>query len=172
MLDLGTGREVWIRYLLEAEVWIRGRVVDTAGHPIEGAEVTATPEPLPQTGDIKDLVRSARSQKDGTFVITNITPANVWSLAGYLRGGDPTEFGQLPFFIKLEAKAEGYTGTEKGAVVLPPISEEVLRIARKITVFVDRRAPAGDRARPVDRSLPTVKGRVISDIVLVLEKKP
>lgn len=171
MLDLGTGREEKIRYPLEAEVLIRGRVVNAAGNPIEGAEVTATPEPLPQTGDIKDLVRSSRSQTDGTFVITNITPANVWFLAGYLSGGDPTEFGQLPFFIKLEAKAEGYSGTEKGAVVLPPISEEVLRIARKITVFVDRRAPAGDRARPVDRSLPEVKGNEISSVVLVLGKK-
>lgn len=172
MLALGTGREARIRYPLEAEILILGRVVDAAGNPIEGAEVTATPEPLPQTGDIKDLVRSARSQKDGTFVITNITPANVWFLAGYLRGGDPTEFGQTPFFIKLEAKAERYTGTEKGAVVLPPISEEVLGMARKLIAFVNRRAPVEDRRAPVDRPLPEVKGNEIFGVVLVLEKKP
>jgi len=172
LLDLGTGREVSIRYPLEPEVRIRGRVVDTAGNPIEGADVTATPEPLSQTGDIKDLVRSDRTQTDGTFVISHIPPANVWFLAGYLRGGDPTEFGQQSFFIKLEAKAQGYSGTERGTVVIPPISEEVLGVARKINAFVDRRAPAGDRMRPLDRPLPQIKDNVISDIVLVLEKKP
>lgn len=172
LLSLEPVKEQRIRLLLRSDLLsIRGRVVDAEGNPIEGAEVTSTPEPQPEAGDIKGLVRSARSQKDGTFVITNITPANVWLLAGYLRGGDPTEFGQSPFFIKLEAKAERYTGTEKGAVVLPPISEEVLGIAQKITVFANRRVPAGDRVRPVDRSLPEVKGNVISGVVLVLEKK-
>lgn len=172
MLALGTGREEKIRYSLEAEILIRGRVVDAAGSPIAGAEVTAALEPLPETGDIKDLVRSARSQTDGAFVITNVTPVNVWRLAGYLRGGDPTEFGQLPFFIKLEANAEGYSGTEKGAVIIPPVSEEVLGRARKLIAFVNRRAPVEDRRAPVDRPLPEMKCNVISGIVLVLEKKP
>lgn len=172
LLNLGTGREVSIRYPLEPEVRIRGRVVDAAGNPIEGAEVTATPEPLPQTGDIKDLVRSARSQTDGAFEIGDIPPANVWFLAGYLRGGDPTEFGQHSFFIKLEAKAQGYSGTGNGSVVLPPMSEEVLGVAQKINAFVDRRAPAGDRVHPPDRPLPEVKDNVISGVLLVLEKTP
>ncbi|MBN8708912.1 MAG: hypothetical protein BGO12_19160 [Verrucomicrobia bacterium 61-8] len=173
LLSLAPVKEQNVRLLLRSDLLsIRGRVVDTAGNPLAGAEVTATPEPLPEAGDVESLTRSTRSATNGTFEISDIPPANVWFLAGYLRGGDPTEFGQHSFFIKLEAKAQGYSGTGKGSVVLPPVSEEVLGVARKINAFVDRRSPAGDRVHAPDRPLPEMKDNVISNILLILEKTP
>jgi len=142
------------------------------GKPVPNAMVVATLHPLPEVED-RPFREETHSSEDGAFAISNIPPAAIPRLAGYLIGGNVTESGSFPFFIQLEASAPGYSQTDESTLVVPPIGERELQLAEnyKDMLLAARAAEGKSLPQTPPPFIPHISKGVISDLILTLKKE-
>lgn len=151
----------------ESFLSIKGRVVDAVGKGVSGIRITGLFEPLPEAGRYRPF--STVSDKDGSYEIARIPAPSVWTVGGWLNGGDPLTAHSL-FYLQIKVES-----TQKGDVIrhLPLVTENLLAQARR---FQETMKSANARLKtegeilkewPKD-SIPKSQGDVIfvPDIVL------
>jgi protocatechuate 3,4-dioxygenase beta subunit len=159
---------------------ITGRVIDSAGRPIAGAEIAANPmpwrnlkggalnvEPDPDAGSARTV-----SDENGDYRLDHLLPASIYEAFRYLTGG-PIRYGSSGLedraartFI-LRAEAPGYTPTQ---ILVPAIHEDVARVVRSSIDWAIREGlNKGEPFTFPDVPLPTSCGNVITGVHLVLE---
>lgn len=153
-------------------ITVKGRVVDTAGSPIEGARVNLTPS---LTGcDSGELYRyysceEAVSDATGNYELAVTKPLSIQNTMYYLGSSNAAIRAQTFFFGQVTAEHSTYRGYAEPQITVPLISENRLRRARR-ALFVCRLFGWG-RPERSDLCLPRSEGDVLflPDITLTDE---
>lgn len=165
---INSGESSYVELCLgESFLSIKGRVVDAEGKGVSGIRITGLFDPLPETGRYRTF--SAVSGKDGCYEIARIPAPSVWTVGGWLTGGDPLT-AQSRFYLQINVESP-----QKGDAIrhLPLITENLMAQARR---FKETMKSANTRLKmegeslkegPKD-SIPKSQGDVIfvPDIVL------
>lgn len=162
---------LWIR---SGWATVKGRVLDQAGRPIAGAKVRGCPDAdLTSEQARKYPTRYAVSGSDGTYELVDLAPPDITDIAAYLKGRDPAQFSQTPFYLYVLAEAEGYQRGTKYAAHIPLITEEWLKPARRIEKVMTALETLRDGHAAPNRPelpLPASQGNAIAGIDVVLER--
>jgi hypothetical protein len=161
-------------------VTIAGRVLDSSGRPVAGAKVSG--DQVPSRRDMFQGPVVSVSDDNGFYELRGFPPPNLYRVARYLMGGDPTEGGDStdPFYVEVRVEARNYVQDSSTVPRVPAVSEELLLAARRLKEAMlqspwERNATPKeqeetDRARKFNpRDLPKVRGSVISGIDVVLK---
>lgn len=113
---------------------VRGRITDLQGRPIAGAKVRGEHYPMPDSSDVEKAhpARFALSGTDGSYELRGFVPLDVYRITGYLVGGDPTESGLNPFYVKVYVDADGFVQGKENVPKVPLVTEELLGPARRL----------------------------------------
>ncbi len=153
------------------QITITGRVTDAQGRPVGGAKVRGSPDPMPETseGGRDEPWRPTVTPADGTYEIQGIAPPDLWLLAGYLRGGNPTfEKGNPPFFVDLRVTANGFA---EGKVRVPIVTGDLAAAGRRylrILCAIDPLIKSGGQEK--EPSLPASTHNTITGIDVMLKE--
>lgn len=161
---------LWIR---SGWVTVKGRVLDTDGQPITGAEVRGCPDADYSEQARKYPTRYAVSGSDGSYELVDLAPPDISDIAAYLRGRDPAHFSMTPFYLYVNADAEGFQKGAKYAAHIPLITEELIKPARRIEKVMTALESVRDgHATPnmQELPLPASQSNTITGIDIVLEK--
>lgn len=156
-------------------VAIRGRIMDVEGRPIVGAKVSGEPFPMPESAEATPPTRFAVSGADGSYELSGFRPDGIYRIAGYLGGGDPTEFGQNPFYVKVYVEADGFEQDKTKIPKIPLATEELLEPARRFLKIMRKLDPSPERSSKFvekkDVFLPPSEKNAITGIDIVLTKQ-
>ena len=154
-------------------VTLRGRVADVSGRPIRGARVRGEPHPVPESPEAMPPTRFAVSGIDGQYELRGFLPQALYAVAGYLSGGDPTEGGQSPFYVKVHAEADGYVEDKTNAAIVPLVTEDVLGPARRLLKVLSKWQTQSEVSsnflEKTNTVLPSSLGNTITGIDIVLK---
>lgn len=154
-------------------VTVRGRITDVQGRPIAGAKVRGEPYPMPESAEATPPTRFAVSGSDGSYELSGFVPNDISKIGGYLGGGDPTEFGQNPFYVKVHVEADGYVQDKTSVPRVPLVTEELLEPARRLLKILSKLQTRSDGSSKFhekkDILLPSSHGNVITHIDIVLK---
>lgn len=155
---------------------VRGRITDTEGRPVANAKIRGEPYPEPESAEATPPTRFAISGTDGFYEMSGFCPNDIYKIAGYLNGGDPTESGQNPFYIKVYAEADGYVQDKATAPKVPLVTEELLDPARRLLKLLSKVADdAKADVKAIEKTdvlLPASHGNTIVGIDIILNKRP
>ena len=161
-------------------VAVKGCIADTDGQPVVGAKVTGVPVPFveSQTPPIHyDHAYRHRistvSRTDGSYELRGFVPPNLYRIAGYLCGRDPTEGGQNSnrFFVEIHIKADGFVQDEDDVRRVPLVSEELLVPARRLLNVMAKKSThlsKQGKQESQEREIPASHGNTITGIDIVL----
>lgn len=166
------GSEVVDLAIRADQITVTGRVTDAQGRPVVGARVRGRPDPMPETGEggRDEPWGPVVTAADGTYELKGIAPPQLWRIAGYLKGGDPTRGGQgtPPFFVDLRVQADGFS---EGKGRVPIVTGDLAAAARRYLQILYMIRP---NIKPDDRekepSLPASTHNTITGIDVVLKE--
>lgn len=155
-------------------ITITGRVTDEEGRPIAGAQVTGTPVPFLETGQIFDI--TATTDAEGRYVLGGYGPVGVYRTAGYLNGGSLEADGALYTLVEIRVEAEGFEQSRENMPKVPLIAERQLRQGRRFWHFFAKLAARAEGEGKgweeiKERDLPRCEGSTIMDIDIRLKMK-
>jgi hypothetical protein len=157
-------------------ITVKGRITDTEGRPVANAKIRGEPYPEPDTSEATPPTRFAISGTDGSYELSGFCPDNIYTIGGYLNGGDPTESGQNPFYIKVYAEADGYVQDKTTAPKVPLVTEELLNPTRRLMKLLSNTtddAKVGSKVMEKKHILlPASHGNTIVGIDIKLNKRP
>lgn len=154
-------------------VAIRGRITDAQGQPIPGAKVRGEPYPVPESADATPPTRHAVSGVDGSYELSGFVPDSIYRIAGFLAGGDPTEFGQHSFYAEVHVEAEGHVQEKTNVPRVALVTEELLAPARHLLRSLNRlRTSSGERelVEKKELRLPPSQGSTIGPVDIKLKR--
>jgi len=155
---------------------VEGRITDTEGRPVANAKIRGEPYPMPESAEATPPTRFAISGTDGSYELSGFCPNDIYKIAGYLNGGDPTESGQNPFYIKVYAEAAGYVQDKATAPEVPLVTEELLNPTRRLIKLLNKWADDAKADVKIiekkDIFLPASYGNTIVGIDIILNKRP
>ena len=156
-------------------VTIKRLITDSGGHPISGAKIRGIPVPC-ESGEVDKCYpeRFAVSGTDGSYELSDMVPFDILKIAGYLMGGDPTSFGQYPFFVVVSVEANGYVQDKKNKPRVPLVTEELLVPARRLVKIMSNLETltkgSSKKIEKADIYLPSSQSNTITGIDIVLKK--
>ena len=154
-------------------VTLRGRVADVSGRPIRGAKIRGEPHPLPESPEATPPTRFAVSGIDGQYELSGFVPHALYTIAGYLNGGDPTGGGQSPFYVKVHAEADGYAEDKTSVAIVPLVTEDILGPARRLLKVLSKLQTQSEGSskflEKTNTLLPSSLGNTITGIDIVLK---
>lgn len=154
-------------------VIVKGKITDTSGRPLASVKVTATQcnndvdsSDYIDSGEITvhSHVVSAVSDRDGSYELRGLIPANAWEAAPFMTGGS----GYAHDKYNIHAELEGYVMAE---VKIPIVPEEVRTAAQRLMRILLERGGQEGKARLAamkPASLPSCQGNTITGIDFVL----
>ena len=155
---------------------VRGRITDAEGRPVANAKICGEPYPMPESTEATPPSRFAISGTDGSYELSGFCPHSIYTIAGYLNGGDPTQSGQNPFYVKVYAEANGYVQDKATAPKVPLVTEELLDPARHLLQLFNKVAKeAKSDSKFMEKEnivLPASHGNTIVGIDIILNKRP
>jgi hypothetical protein len=155
---------------------VRGRITDTEGRPVTNAKICGEPYPMPESAEATPPTRFAISGTDGSYELSGFCPGDIYTIAGYLNGGDPTVSGQYTFYIKVYAEADGYVQDKATAPQVPLVTEELLGPTRRFLKLLSNTTDDAKTGSKVMEKkhilLPASHGNTIVGIDIKLNKRP
>jgi hypothetical protein len=162
-----------VRLVLHEELLtVSGRITDTLGQPVSGAQVTGTVVPISEVGVPE--TRVAVSDATGRYTLRDLEPVNLYRVAGYLNGGNLEAPGTLHTQVEIKVEAPGFRRDRGRVPKVPLISETQLVPGRRLWQALSDRATKSNRPdrwkemKPA--SLPASRGSAIIDVNIVLER--
>ena len=154
-------------------VTLRGRVADVSGRPIRGAKISGEPHPMPESPEATPPTRFAVSGIDGQYELSGFVPHGLYTIAGYLNGGDPTEGGQRPFYVKVHVEAAGYLQDKTNVPFVPIVTEDAVGPARRLLKLLSKlQTQSQGSSKLVEKegvSLPSSHDNTITGVDIVLQ---
>ncbi len=147
-------------------VIVKGKITDTSGRPLASVKVTAVQCNHDIEGDytVNSHVVSAVSDRDGSYELQGLIPADAWEAAPLVMGG--TGYAHNKYNIHTEL--EGHVPAE---VKIPIVPEEVRTAAlRLMRILLEQEGPEGKArlAAIKPAALPACQGNTITGIDFVL----
>jgi len=162
--------------LREDFVTVRGRITDVNGQPVASAKVIGIAEIVDPSNMHDPRTYSTVSDADGYYELHNIDHLNLWRIAGFLNGGDPTaDLGSFYFVVRVEA--DGFVQDRENVPRFPLVTENLLDAARcllKAMNQLETRWSGISKLREKDGlpALPASQGNTIPGIDIVLDRRP
>lgn len=156
-------------------VTITGRVTDEQGRPVVGAQVRGEPDPLPNSNtEAERLTRRAVTDKEGRYELTGYVPPELHRVAGYLSGGDPTEFGSQSFYVEIHVEAPGLVQDKNAIPRVVPLNEELVGAARRyLQIIIHWAGQNKGKSEIAERSpkvpLPAIHANTVSGVDIVVK---
>ena len=170
----GHSRRVYLKLRTDL-VTIKGQITGPDGSPISGAKIRGIPVPC-ESGEVDKCYpeRFAVSGADGSYELNDMVPFDILKIAGYLMGGDPTSFGQYPFFVVVRVEADGYVQDRNNKPRIPLVTEELLVPARRLVKIMNNLETltkgSSKKIEKMDIYLPSSQSNTITGINIVLKK--